>query len=400
MKNALRLLVLGALLLSGVAHAQVGPLDARNNLADVANGAAALAHIGGTPLFGTGADGALVCSSGIVTFNRDMNYTNVTISGTCAINTNGFRMFGTGTLDISAAPTGAIQSNGPSGNAASGASGGSQPARLYSVSNTFLPQLVNVTSGGAGNATTGTNPSFSPASVPASYGNAIGATGGAGGNGTSVGAAGLAGLYITVGSFEIATPILSLVEYFSVNTGSPTPYIIQCSFPGGPGGQGGGDGTNFGGGGATGAMGGGMVVVQFATIARGTNTNAGIFQSRGGTGGAGGAATAGNAGGGGGGAAGSGGTVFIVTQKLTGSTITNAIDVSGGNGGPGGAGVGTGKGGTGGAGAGGGAVFLHVIGATPSFATIAPGTAGSAATTATTTAGTPGGTGVTAEMNI
>ena len=64
-------------------------------------------------LFGTGADGNVTISSGTTTLTRDMLYNNLTLSGTGKINTAGFKIFVSGTLDISAAGAQATESKPP-----------------------------------------------------------------------------------------------------------------------------------------------------------------------------------------------------------------------------------------------------------------------------------------------
>lgn len=348
--------------------------------------------------FGSGRDGSVTISSGTTTLVRDMFYANLTINSTGILNTNGFRVFVSGTLDISAAGAGAIQSNAPAGVAASGATGG-QMTRLYGSSNTTLPQIVVANGkGGTGNSTTGTNGILNPSSIPCTYSVGLAGTGGAGGNSSNVGAAGIAAQSIYVGSYALFDPIPFYFTPFG--GGVVTSSIISQSLIGGPGGQGGGDGTNPGGGGASATNGGGMIEIHAATISRGTNSNVGIIQATGGAGALGGNGTGGNAGGGGGGGGGTGGFVFIVAETLTGSTIVNGITVNGGPGGAGGNGVGTGIGGTGGQGGGPGGAVLHVIGASPSFNTVSGSKAGAVPVTATTATGTSGTAGVILGMNL
>ncbi len=133
------------------------------------------------------------------------------------------------------------------------------------------------------------------------------------------------------------------------------------SSPGTGGGAGGGDITNTGSGGGSGAQGGLHVYIAANVIARGTNTTAGIIQSLGGLGGNGGTRGLGTTAGGGGGAGGPGGFVQINVGTLTGSAITNAVDVSGGIGGNGGNGTSTGLGGLGAPGGNGGGYLLCAL---------------------------------------
>src|SRR5208282_5619394 len=80
------------------------------------------------PCYGDGSDGAYTLSTGVITLQRDMFYTNLTISGTGNIITNGYKIYVSGTLNISAAPAGAIQFNGNNGSNSTGSAGGSTGA--------------------------------------------------------------------------------------------------------------------------------------------------------------------------------------------------------------------------------------------------------------------------------
>jgi hypothetical protein len=64
-------------------------------------------NAGASALFGTGSDGD-VTITGTVTLARDMNYRSLTVSGAGQLITNGYRVFVLDTLDITAAPAGAI----------------------------------------------------------------------------------------------------------------------------------------------------------------------------------------------------------------------------------------------------------------------------------------------------
>jgi hypothetical protein len=94
-----------------------------------------------TKSFGTGADGNVTISSGVVVMTRDMYYNNLTINGTGSLVTNGYELFVAGTLDISAAPAGAIQADGLNGTNANGPTGFTSPA---------VPIAVTVGVGGQG----------------------------------------------------------------------------------------------------------------------------------------------------------------------------------------------------------------------------------------------------------
>src|ERR1017187_9336359 len=77
--------------------------------------------------FGTGADGNVTISSGVVTMTRDMYYNNLTINGTGSLVTNGYQVFVAGILDISAAPAAAISADGNPGGSSAGSGGGLAP---------------------------------------------------------------------------------------------------------------------------------------------------------------------------------------------------------------------------------------------------------------------------------
>ncbi len=326
----------------------------------------------GALTFGTGADGTITITSGTTTLARDTHWTNCTISGTGAVNTNGWRLFISGTLDISAAQSGAIIANGVNGNNASGSTGAFPPGGI--AMRTVGQSPSSGGSGGAGSASAGGIGSSGAANV---YGN--GGNGGGGGpGGASTNAGGTSG---SGGSQTVQIPLNTPTTSFS------PPGIgasIAAGLIGGGGGGGGGDGTNIGGGGGAGGSYGGMVALYARNIQRGTNANSSIIQAKGGNGGNGGNASGGNAAGGGGGGGGGGGCVYLITETLLGSGISNCLDASGGNGGAGGAGSGTGKGGT--AGGGGSSGSIQVINLlTPSYsgsAWNASGTSGGATSTA------------------
>lgn len=343
--------------------------------------------------FGTGGDGPLSCSSGTTTLTRNMQYSSVTITGTCVVKLNSYEMWVSGVLDISQAGAGAIVNNGIVGVAASGATGGSTAAPNPGS----VPTLRESTAtGGTGNTTTGTAGSLTISAFAAGTQLGAAGAGGRGGNGSSSGATGVAAVTIST-AYPLSTLSPQWFGLFTAGTQSAT--VMTPILVAGGGGQGGGDGSNAGGGGGGPSYGGEPIVIRARFIQRGTNATAGIVQSKGGNGGQGGNSAGGNAGGGAGGGAAPGGTVYIVTEALLGSAIANAIDVSGGNGGPGGNGTGAGIGGTGGTGGGTGCVYEHVTGAGTYTAT-APQTAGSAATVASTTAGTTGGAGATLQVSL
>ena len=344
-------------------------------------------------VFGIGVDGTVAISSGTTTLTRDMHYASLTVSGTGALKTNGWKVYVSGTLDISNAPAGALQVNGPTSNNASGATGGSCPGNA--ASSTFWSPYP-LSAGGTGNTTTGTNPNQSIAT--ASFGmSGPGGKGGNGGASTSAGGTGLVGQSLN-GAAVLPTGV---APSFTVQGGFNSPYggAVYGGLNGGPGGQGGGDGTNAGGGGGGCGPSGGTLFIAARFINRGAATAANALQANGSAGGNGAAGGGTAAGGGGGGGGGSGGTIYIVTEALLGSTATNALQASGGNGGTGGNSASTGKGGNGGDGGAQGALFVTVLSA-PSFTYTQAFTAGSAGSTTSTTTGASGGTGAVTHSNL
>jgi len=352
-------------------------------------------NAGISALFGIGSDGD-VTITGTVTLARDMNYRSLTVSGAGQLITNGYRVFVLDTLDITAAPAGAIRWNSPAGNNASGAAGGTYAA-FGTLAGTTPGLAYAANTGGTGNTGTGTNGSNSVPTYPYNFSSAAAGAGGAGGNGVSVGAAGITATVLN--SAAIVYSSISQTFLALVGGNSSSSSIVQPSLAGGGGGQGGGDGVNAGGGGGAPSPGAGMVYIAARNINRGASTAVGAIAAKSGNGGNGADGVAGTAGGGGGGGAGSGGTVIIIAESLLGATATNAIDVSGGAGGNGGNCPSINKGGTGGRGGGAGAAYIHVLNPA-SYTAYIPGTVGAAAVVATTTAGTVGGAGVTARTNL
>ena len=330
------------------------------------------------PLFGTGADGSVTVSSGTTTLTRDMHYSNLTINGTGTIIANGYRIFVSGTLDISGAQTGAITW----GN-------GGQPTGTIAASSS--PNWTVPATGGTG---IGPNGNQANSFGAFAFGGDNGA-GGAGGSGANAG--GNSGAQKTA-VYRVTNPQFTTPQIFPIWIlgGNSSIQPITGGISGSTGGAGGGDGTNSGGSSNYGGWGGGQVYIFANTIYRGTNANAGIIAAKGVNGAAGSSSTEGNTGGGGGG----GGFAYVVANHLTGSLIIGAIDVSGGNGGAGGNGFGTGKGGNGGyAGYGGNyaVIVLNPGSAVTGTANTAPSTSPG---TATTTAGASGGTAATVQGNL
>jgi hypothetical protein len=354
------------------AYAQIGPIPGATSFTD--------------PLiFGTGSDGtatAVGCgalSSGTVTLTRDINCSSITLSGTAAIQTNGFRIYVNGTLDISNAQTGAIV-NTATGN-------------VYATVPHILTGRGSI-AGGTGNGTGGAQ--GYPIAQGGSFGGYAGTSGAGGASGGNTGGATASNIAAIGAQILLPNPLsFSLITFG--NTG--TVLANAAGYSGSSGGAGAGDGTNAGGAGGPGGAGGGAIYIAAYTIARGANTNASIIQTKGvaGTNGSNGAG--GNAGGGGGGSGGGGGFIYIVVNSLTGSAIANALDVSGGTGGTGGTGQGTGKGGGGAAGGNGGQTQIVNTGAS-TFTVSSWNAAGTAGSTTSTATGGAGGAGATQQSNL
>lgn len=262
----------------------------------------------GAGLFGAGTDGAVSLSAGTTTLQRDMYYTNLTLSGTAVLNTNGYKIYVNGTLSMSGSSS--IVDNGANGGNASGTTAGAGAAQNTGV--TVGSGTAGGNGGGqqnAGAAAAGTVPGY----------------GGNGGNGGASSNAGGLGATLTY------LPERIFRHDHLYNAG-----IKQ----GGAGGGGGGGGNpSFlataaagGGGGA-----GGGVIMIFAQIF--TNTSTVGILARGGNGGNGGNAASGNSTGGAGGGGGGGGFIYIISLQINALGI---LDVSGGTGGIGGNGAGGG----------------------------------------------------------
>ena len=356
----------------------------------------------GTLLWGTGADGNVTISSGTTTLSRDLHAATLTINGTGAINTNGWRIYVSGVMDLSGAAAGAITFGGGNGGTSASVT---YPAAAQAHTVYTSPSYAYSNGGTAG---TGVGGAGGPGNYLLYGYNVFGGAGGAGGGGGAGTNAAGAGGSGSNGTYTFANLLpggqLTNFEYF----GAATANSPLSALGAGGGGGGGGDSTNSGAIGGQGGSPGGMIVVFARTIQRGTNSTAGIIVSKGGSGGNGAVSTAGNTGGGGGGGGGAGGGVYIVTETLLGSTIANAIDVSGGGGGNGGAGHGTGSSGNGAPGGNGGGVQVVVLSGGGVSANVANGGTISGNNfnyTVTNTAGTAssgatGGAGATLKVGL
>jgi collagen type VII alpha len=337
----------------------------------------------GIPWYGDGSDGDLTVS-GTFTLGRDYYFRNLTVTGASnLINSNSYRIFVSGTLDLTGAVTGAIIRNGSGGGNASGATAGSG-SNLGGTSAT-IGAGQNGGNGAIG--TTGTGTAGTATAALTSTLGGIGGTSGAGGGLAAVGTAGVA-------SGAAST---NRMAFFDCN-------LLRGAalYTGGTGGSGGssgtGNGVSAGGGGGGGASSGGIVAIFANIIKRDGTTAAGAISVAGGIGGNGGNAVAGGGGGGGGGSA--GGCIYIVYNSLQGSTGTSILRAGGGTGGSGGTGTTGYYGGTGGQGGNGGRII--VINASTGVVTETDGTQTTASTPSapTGTAGTSGTAGVTTVASL
>jgi hypothetical protein len=283
--------------------------------------------------FGDGRDGVVVVNSAI-TLARDMYYVDLSIVAGGSINTAGYKIFVSGTLDLSAAPADAIVRAGLKAtnkvNNSNNAGGGAGV-------------LTSQTCGGSqagGNGAAGEVvplPPVAPVSNSPGNGGIGGAGGAGGGDGVDPGGS----------SVSPITPTALPFRRFAQDIVRGSTLIL-----GGAGGCGGGGGVIGGGGG--GGSGGGVVFISAHTIIRGAGTAVACISVRGGDGANGSTQTSGNRGGGGAGGGGGGGWIYLCYAYLTGAVGTDILDASGGMGGNGGSGFGTGFGADGGDGAAGG----------------------------------------------
>lgn len=325
--------------------------------------------------FGDGSDGNVTINSGTTALTRDIYYNNLTISGTGILNPTNWRVFVRGTLDLSACAAGCIAQNGNNGGSGTNNTAGTGGATTVTHTLGSAPAGGN---GGAGSTTTGSNGTAGGAVTAGISGQ--GATAGTSTAGASAAGTSAAGGAVTN---KLGTSFRRFAVDFIYGV-----TIIQGGSGGGGSGGGGGDGTHLSGGGGGGGAGGNFIYISAMIINRSGST-AGLIQAMGGTGGNAGNVNAlcTNCGGSGGGAGGGGGGVYIAYGSLTGSQVTNAIDVSGGAGGNASNGIGANGGNGGNSGTGGQVILINVNSGSSTLNTGAAGTTGSAAS------GTTGGAG-------
>jgi hypothetical protein len=317
--------------------------------------------------FGDGSDGSSTISTNAMTvgtwlssgvLQRDVYLTNLTINGTGKIQTNGYRIFVNGTLDLTTAPAGAIVCNGGAGG--NGIAGAPTTPGIAGTS------ISSQTIGGGSVGQAGT----------------VAAQGTAGAAGMNGGASGAGGTSRSFAGGAAATVSFTDIRFPSVEFLRGSALIMGGA--GGGSGAGGATTTGAKGGGGGGSGGGAGFVAVFAfTISRGASTAVGCITATGGVGGNGADASGAGADGGGGGGGGGGGWIYVLCVQLTGSAAANALSCAGGAGGTGGNGFTTGVGANAGNGGAGGNATVIVLG-----------------TSVTKTTGSAGGTGSVGAGNV
>jgi hypothetical protein len=336
--------------------------------------------------FGGGSDGDLTIdgsnspaiaplSGGYNKIFRDLYARNLTITGSGKLNLNGFRLFVSGTLDVSAAAANSI----------------------VDIFSPPFPSMghwsVDGGNGGAGSTTNGAAGSSPP--QPKFSACKSGGDGGDGGHGAGANLGGQGGF--AVGPIQVRRPTLFHEPMLGLDPTNPTlaAGVVYAGIGGGGGGGGGGNNLSAGAAGTTGASGGGYVCIYARKINRSASTAAGFINVSGVDGANGANASGGsNQGGGGGGGGGSGGFVRIYYGELTGAAALGAIKANGGKGGNGGNMTGSSPAtvGEGGGGGGGGVIVIGDL--LQGITTIVDGTAGSAAS------GQTGGNGGTCVADL
>lgn len=329
--------------------------------------------------FGDGSDGAGSCT-GTETLTKDVYYSSLSIGSSCVLTTDGYRIFVNGTLTF--ASGGKIKWVGNDGTA--GTEGGGQTTGgAAHIAQQLAGNPAAGGYGGASSTTTGAN------GDGANLGRNGGGVGAGGNGGTGGYAGGTGGLGNNSDAYEAPQPRLPWGLYQDGSTIART----TAGSSGAGGGAGGGNSAQAGGAGGSGGSGGGTIIIVARSIDK-TNMSADAIDVRGGSGGNGGAGTSNaNKGGGGGGSGGGGGAITIVYHDVTGSTVTNAFNVSGGGGAAGGNGSQTGGDG-GRAGWSGRVTLINLVAGTITMTTpVAPPAAG-------THSGTTGGTATTNSKQV
>jgi len=294
-------------------------------------------------IFGDGSDGSAVLDGSnevawatrigsVYRMARDAYLHDLTIEPGCRLETNGYRIFGTGCLGLDGCGEGTIV-DWPAANklGANGTNTGSTAAGGTALINAF-GTVGSATYGGNGGvgATSGSGaaPGAGAGAIPSNGGSGGGgSSGGAGGNGTSTNGSngGVSGTAST--NTDIRTALQLMLRGAS---------LIEGGCGGGGGGYGGNNGATRGGGGGGGGGGGAVVYIAFRMIRTSSTTAAGCINADGGAGGDGCSVLLNNIGGGGGGAGGGGGYVHIIFGErvyTSGGAIAALVRANGGLGG-------------------------------------------------------------------
>ncbi len=289
---------------------------------------------GGIYTFGDGSDGAAVFD-GVVsvggftlagstyTQTRDVYLTDASVSTGITIKPSGYRIFGTGTLNLIG--TALIHRNGNAGADAVGVTGGAGGAAL--ADGYLKGSLAGVAGGNTGGPPiAGSNGNNTANSIGSN-----GVAGGAGGNSDNQsGAAGGSAGTATASNVKLIanSHLATLIDIGS--TGAGVKFDNSASSGGGGGGASGSGGSGGSGGGS--GTSGGIVAIYFRNI---IISSAASLTANGGKGGNGsnGAATAGGGGGGGGG---NGGQIILVYNSLVNDGTLTASGGAGGTQGTGG----------------------------------------------------------------
>lgn len=283
--------------------------------------------------FGDGSDGNVTITTP-TSLDRDRFYNNLTISGaTGLLQTNGYRVFVAGTLDVTAAVAGAISHNNSNGAAASGANGSSNSGGAGGSESTAGPLAgISGTAGGSGFVN-----SPSPGADGGSYANTTSVFPFLAYNSQSVGTSGTPGISVPFGAGGNGgghtAPTLvfggrrAWIDWTPLAAGK-----LLSSAPGLGGGAGGGQTSGTAGGGGGGGASCYALAIYANIINRGAGTGTAFINMVGGNGGNG-VQSTGSAGSGGAGSGGGGGFIYIVYGALTGSSKAGAIRSAGGTGG-------------------------------------------------------------------
>lgn len=247
-------------------------------------------------IYGDGNDGSITQTGGTLTLTEDLYASSILVESSGTIETNGFRIFCTGTTQVDSGCF--IQNNGAPGAATLGGDGG------------VLGTLGAGGDGGDGGAVANGNGVAGTNLATSGYGG----SGGAGGGGGTGGAGGAGGTSARTNTHGDPFHVPRCLDMYAID---PVTGIVSY-LPGAGGGGGGADAVNNGGGGG----GGGGIVVLCSRFV----INNGTIQAVGGAGQVGAGANHGAGGGGG------GGLVITVSRGISGSGI---VLVSGGAGGTG-----------------------------------------------------------------